>query len=85
MTNIGTLNCHSLQKKLKKIEIANYFIKYKLFAIATQETRLKGQSAETLTLTNGKKLIHYYSGNPDSTKNGVGIILEEQTTPAIFT
>ena len=58
--------------------------KYKLYAIATQETRLKGQSAETLSSTNGKKLIHYYSGNPDNTKNGVGIILEEQT-PAIFT
>ena len=82
--NIGTLNCRSLQNKLKKIDIANDFIKYKLFAITTQETRLKGQSAETLTSTNSKKLIHYYSGNPDNTKNGVGIILEEQT-PAIFT
>ena len=82
--NIGTLNCRSLQKKLKKIDIANDFVKYKLFAIATQETRLKGQSAETLTSTNGKKLIHYYSGNPNNTNNGVGIILEEQT-PAVFT
>ena len=46
MMNIGTFNCRSLQQKGKKINIAEDFIKFKLFALATQETRLKGKSAE---------------------------------------
>ena len=75
--NIGTLNCRSLQSKQKKIEVAEDFIKFNLFALTTQETRLiKGKSAERIEIS-GKRLIHYHSGNEENTKNGVGIIVEE--------
>ena len=77
---IGSLNCQSLNK-YKKQDIVEDMDRHNLLAIATQETKIKGQSCEYIKARNGKKrFIHYYSGT-ETNKNyyGVGILVREGT------
>ena len=80
--NIGTLNCRSILRK--RTDVAEDFVRFNLLALTTQETRIKRHGAEYIKTTTGKTLIHYYSGNDNDSKNGVGIIVDEKTQ-ATFT
>ena len=55
--------------------LVNDFKLYKMSALATQETPIKGYGTVKLTSNTSKTCILYYSGSKDKSKNGVGTIL----------
>ena len=73
---IGTFNCQGLvTSKMKQRMLADDFEKYKMTALAVQETHLKGYGVLTLRSTTNKEYLLYYSGHKTKSENGVGIIL----------
>ncbi|XP_008487382.1 uncharacterized protein LOC103524157, partial [Diaphorina citri] len=69
---IGTLNVGSMTGRGR--EVADLMARRRIQILTVQETRWKGNKAKELG--DGYKL--FYSGNKDSGRNGVGIILDNE-------
>jgi len=75
---IGTLNCRGIQSDIKKMQLANDMVKYKIYILAIQETHIKENSMPNITAECGKNFSLHLSGNrKDGKPNsfaGVGFV-----------
>jgi exonuclease III len=81
-TRIGTWNIRTLNKEVKKIQLADDITKFDCEIVGVQETHYKGTGVEILKASTGETYTLYYTGD-DTSSGGVGIIIKE-TTKAEF-
>ena len=73
---IRTFNCQGIRASAAKQQmLVNDFEMYKIFALAVQETHIKGYGTMQLTSKTGKTYMLYHSGSKNKLENGIGIIL----------
>ena len=74
---IGSFNCQGIvTSDVKRRLIADDFERYNMSALSIQETHLKGYGMLNLLSSKNEEYHLYYSGNPNKSENGVGILLK---------